>query len=60
MGGGVGALLKGLTSVMDTFCQNRDSNPQPSVTPGFKSNALSIRPRLPHSKVITSVGESYL
>ncbi len=43
---GFGALLKGLTSVMDTSCQSRDSNQQPWVTAGFKSNALSIRPRL--------------
>ncbi len=41
---GFGALLKGLTSVVDTSCQSRDSNPQPWVTSGFKSNALSIRP----------------
>ncbi len=27
-----------------TSCQSRDSNPQPWVTFGFKSNALSIRP----------------
>ncbi len=40
-----GALLKGLTSVVDTSCQSRDLNPQPWVTSGFKSNALSIRPR---------------
>ncbi len=44
---GFGALLKGLTSVVDTSCQSRDSNPQPRVTSGFKSNALSIRARLP-------------
>ncbi len=44
---GVSALLKGLTSVVDTSCQSRDSNPQPWVTVGFKSNALSIRPQLP-------------
>ncbi len=43
---GFGALLKGLTSVVDTSCQSRDSNPQPWVTSGFKSNALSIRPQL--------------
>ncbi len=42
-----GALLKGLTSVVDTSCQSQDSNLQPWVTSGFKSNALSIRPRLP-------------
>ncbi len=27
-----------------TSCQSWDSNPQPWVTSGFKSNALSIRP----------------
>ncbi len=27
-----------------TSCQSWDSNPQPLVTSGFKSNALSIRP----------------
>ncbi len=27
-----------------TSCRSRDSNPQPWVTSGFKSNALSIRP----------------
>ncbi len=43
---GFGALLKGLTSVVDTSCQSRNSNPQPWVISGFKSNALSIRPRL--------------
>ncbi len=41
---GFGALLKGLTSVVDTSCLSRDSNPQPWVTSGFKSNALTIRP----------------
>ncbi len=35
---GFGALLKGLTSVVDTSCQSRDSNPQPRITSGFKSN----------------------
>ncbi len=40
---GFGALLKGLTSVVNNSCQSRDSNPQPWVTSGFKSNALSIR-----------------
>ncbi len=29
---GFGALLKGLTSVVDNSCQSRDSNPQPRVT----------------------------
>ncbi len=47
---GFGALPKGLTSVMNTSCQSWDSNPQPWVTLGFKSNALSIRPRLPPKK----------
>ncbi len=42
---GFGALLKGLISVMDNSWTNL--NPQPWVTSGFKSNALSIRPRLP-------------
>ncbi len=37
---GFGALLKGLTSVVDTSCQSRDSNPQPWVTSGFKSNVI--------------------
>ncbi len=50
---GFGALPKGLTSVVDTSCQSRDSNPQPWVTLGFKSNALSIRPRLPSSLRLT-------
>ncbi len=47
---GFGALLKGLTSVVDTSCRSWDLNPQPWVTSGFKSNALSIRPRLPQNK----------
>ncbi len=47
VGWGFGALLKGLTSVEDTSCQSWDSNPQPWVTSGFKSNALFVRPRLP-------------
>ncbi len=38
-GWGFGALLKGLTSVVDNSCRSRDSNPQPRV----KSDALSIR-----------------
>ncbi len=29
---GFGALLKGLTSVVDNSCRSRDSNPQPQVT----------------------------
>ncbi len=49
---GFGALPKGLISVVDTSCQSQDSNPQPWVTSGFKSNALSIRPRLPPDESI--------
>ncbi len=42
---GFGALLKGLTSVVDNSCRSRDSNPQPRVT----SPALyPLEPRLPH------------
>ncbi len=41
---GFGALLKGLTSVVDNSYRSRDSEP---TTSGNKSNALSIRPRLP-------------
>ncbi len=33
-----------------TSCRSRDSNPQPWVTSGFKSNALSIRPTTAHVK----------
>ncbi len=33
-----------ILAVVDTSCQSRDSNPQPW---GYKSNSLSIRPRLP-------------
>ncbi len=39
---GFGALLKGLTSVVDTSCRSRDSNPQPWVTLGFKSNSSPL------------------
>ncbi len=55
---GFGAMLKGLISVVDNSCQSQDSNPQPWVTSGFKSNALSIRPRLPpdESKFCISFG----
>ncbi len=52
---GFGALLKGLTSVVDTSCQSRDSNPQPWVTSSFKSNALSIRPQLPRMSIICTL-----
>ncbi len=39
-----------------TSCRSRDSNPQPWVTSGFKSNALSTRPRLPCSRARSSPG----
>ncbi len=38
---GFGALLKGLTSVVDNSCRSREP-----TTSDYKSNALSIRPRL--------------
>ncbi len=38
-----------------TSCRSRDSNPQPWVTSGFKSNALSSRPRLPRTVHTTDV-----
>ncbi len=34
-----------------TSFRSQDSNPQPWVTSGFKSNALSIRPRTARSAV---------
>ncbi len=42
-----------------TSCRSRDSNPQPWVTSGFKSNydtlyTLSTRPRLPETARVTS------
>ncbi len=33
-----------------TSCRSRDSNPQPWVTSGFKSNSLSIRPTTARQK----------
>ncbi len=39
---GFGALLKGLTSVVDNSCRSREP-----TTSDYKSSALSIRPRLP-------------
>ncbi len=41
---GFGALLKGLTSVVDNSCRSREFEP---TTSGYKSNDLSIRSRLP-------------
>ncbi len=43
---GFGALLKGLTSVMDNSCQSRDLNPQPRVT---SLTLYPLEPRLPPS-----------
>ncbi len=46
-----------------TSCRSQDSNSQPWVTSGFKSNVLSTRPQLPfdafdnpHKAVVLSVG----
>ncbi len=41
---GFGALLKGLTSVVDNFCRSCDSNPQPRVT---SPTLYPFEPRLP-------------
>ncbi len=35
-----------------TSCRSWDLNPQPWVTSGFKSNALSTRPRLPYHSLM--------
>ncbi len=40
---GFGALLKGLTSVVDNSCRSRDSNPQPRVT---SPSLYPLEPRL--------------
>ncbi len=42
-----------------TSCRSRDSNPQPWVTSGFKSNALSIRPTTARS-VLTNTKVAFL
>ncbi len=42
-----------------TSCQSQDSNPQPWVTSGFKSNTLSIRPRLTISAYILLIHTSF-
>ncbi len=41
---GFGALLKGLTSVVDNSCRSRDSDPQPRVT---SPTLYPLEPRLP-------------
>ncbi len=46
--GAVGGLVP-CSRVSPQSCRSRDSNPQPWVTSDFKSNALSIRPRLPNN-----------
>ncbi len=43
---GFGALLKGLTSVVDNSCRSRDSDPQPRVT---SPTLYPLEPRLPTS-----------
>ncbi len=58
---GVGALLKGLTSVVVlrveralhihyNSCQYRESNPQPL---GYESDSLTVRPRLPLDPLVS-------
>ncbi len=42
-----------------TSCRSRDSNPQPWVTSGFKSNALSIRPTTAHQRSIKAAKWQY-
>ncbi len=37
-----------------TSCRSQDSNPQPWVTSGFKSNALSIRPTTAYCNTTTA------
>ncbi len=44
---GFGALLKGLSSVMDTSCRSQDSNPQPRVT---SPTLYPLEPRLPRER----------
>ncbi len=47
---GFGALLKGLTSVVDNSCRSRDSNPQPRVT---SPTLYPLEPRLPHTIILS-------
>ncbi len=50
---GFGALLKGLTLVMDNYCRSRDSNPQPRVTspPQQQKNWTLMHLKLNHIDV---------
>ncbi len=48
---GIGALLKGLTSVVDNSCLSRDSNPQPRVTSPM---LYPLEPRLPTTNLSLS------
>ncbi len=41
---GFGALIKGVTSVVDNFCRSRDLSPQPQVT---SLTLYPLEPRLP-------------
>ncbi len=49
---GFGALLKGLTSVVDNSCQSRDSNPQPRIT---GPTLYPLEPRLPSINRLNTV-----
>ncbi len=50
---GFGALLKGITSVVENPCRSRDSNPQPRVT---SPTLHPLEPRLPLQESYTSLG----
>ncbi len=55
---GFGALLKGLTSVVDNSCRSRDSNPQPWVTSPTLyplESRLPYLPRLPNPPITASM-----
>ncbi len=54
---GLGALVKGLTSVVDNSCRSRDSNPQPRVT---SPTLYPLEPRLPLLVSDSSQGPSQL
>ncbi len=67
---GFGALLKGLTSVVDNPCRSRDSNPQPQVTspmlytlghdcPLFKVFSCVLYVNLKSDPVLIIIGHSY-
>ncbi len=52
---GFGALLKGLTSVVDNSCRSWDSNPQPRVA---SPTLYSFEPRLPNFLLMQCEEES--